>query len=492
MADYRPGEGEPERGIVVARARICFLSKEEVDLMHDESMRLICEMGVMVRSGPVLDVLADAGAEVDRKSMIAKLTEPMIDEALDMAPKRIRLCGQDPRHDLEIPVEDVPYVSTTGLSTHMIDIDTGKKRSAKLSDLEDFARLGDALDGVDFYWTPVIPSDVPELSHAVHGLWAALKNTRKHIEQIEVRNAEDARTQVRLASLVAGGDEQLRKRPIISAVCSPISPLSFGKSTVEGQVELAKAGVPIISMTMPLSGLTAPVTVAGTIAVVNAENLASLAITQFAAKGAPFVYSSDAVPANMRTGEVAFDAVEVPLLMAGTAQMAIRYGLPCMVGDWGLCGGPSPGLVASFSEISSTSLDTLSGTDMCSGIGAVDDSKAVSLEQMVIDAYTWHNWKGFLRRVPVTKETIAADVIRQVGHGNSFISNAHTARNFREALYTRDPKATSWEATLSSGMVPEAREIAKELLRTHRVEPLPEDVLRRGDAIVKEYEGRAS
>jgi trimethylamine--corrinoid protein Co-methyltransferase len=472
----------------MARARLSFLSGEEADLIHAESMKLLGGMGIMVRSESVLKVLGDAGAEVDGRTMIAKLSESMIEEALRMAPKQIRLCGRDPRHDLVVPTDDVPYVSTTGLSTHMIDLETGEKRTAGLADLADFARLGDALDGLDFFWTTVIPSDVPELAHAVHGLWTSLKNTTKHVEQVEVRNAEDAKVQIELASLVAGGEEELRKRPIISAVCSPISPLSFGKSTIEGQAELAKAGVPIVSMTMPLSGLTAPVTVAGTITVVNAENLANLAITQFVAEGAPFIYSSDAVPADMTTGDVSFEAVEVPLLMTGTAQMAKRYGLPCMVGDWGLCGGPTPGLLAPYSEISSTTLDTFSGTDMCSGIGSVENSMVSSLEQMVIDAYIWYNWKGFLRKVPVTEETIAADVIRKVGHGNSFISNAHTARNFREALYTRDPKATSWEATMSSKMVPEARAIAKELLRTHRVEPLPDDVIRKGDEVVKAYE----
>jgi len=476
-----------EIGDITARARFKFLEKEEEDLIHEKSLSCLQEFGVLVRSPSVLKLLENSGAIIDEKTKIARIPENMVKEALEKVPKRIRLCARDSKHDMEIPVESIPYIATTGLAVYMTDLDSGEKRRANREDLAQFARLANALSGADFFWTTVVPMDVPEAAHTVHELWTSLQNTVKHVQQIEVRDAEDARTQIEIASNIVGGDDKLRRRPIFSAVCSPISPLTFGKGTVEAQVELAKAGIPVISMNMPLAGLASPVTLAGTITLVNVENLASLVISQSAANGAPFVYSSDSVPADMTTGGPNFGAPEVPLLMTGFGQMAKRYELPCMVGDWGF-GDTQLGMKGSFSEMVSTALDTFSGTDLCSGLGSIDDAKGASLEQVVIDAYAWDNFRGFLRTFKISEETIALDVVKQVGHGNTFLTHPHTAKNFKKELFFYDQKKLAWEATLSTKMVPAAKEIVKRILKEHEVTPIDRDIVAKGDALIKGYE----
>jgi len=472
----------------MARARFKLMDEDEENIIHHKSLECLGKIGVLIRSPSVLQMLSDAGADVDEKNGITKIPEEMIKEALNRAPKRIRLCARDSKYDMEIPAKGIPYVATTGLAVYMTDLDTGKKRRASRKDLADFARLADALPGVDYFWSVVVPMDVPEAAHTVHEVWTSLKNTVKHVQQVEVRDAADARIQVKLGALVAGGEEALRKRPLFSVVCSPISPLSFSEGTIEAQVELAKAGIPVIAMDMPLMGLSSPVTLAGTLTLINSENLASLVISQVASPGAPFVYSSDSVPANMSTGGVNFEAPEIPMIMTGLAQMAIRYGLPRMVGDWGLCGDSSPGFCGSFTQVSSTSLDTFSGTDLCSGIGSIDDAKGASLEQVVIDAYVWENWKGFLRNVDISEESVALNVVREVGHGNTFLTHPHTAKNFKKELFFRDKKKMTWETALSQEMVPEARAIVKRLLREHEVPPLDAEILQKGDEIISTYE----
>ncbi len=473
----------------MARARMKFLTTEEADLIHSQSLRCLEELGVLIRSERVLRLLEDSGADVDYDKQLARISEDMVSAAIRKAPKEVTLSARDPKHDMNIPVQGTPYAANSGLATYMTDLDSGERRNASRADLADFARLVDALDSVDFFWTAVVPMDVPDRSHATHQLWTSLQNVTKHVQQVEVMDAEDAKTQIALASLVAGGKEELRKRPLFSVVCSPVSPMSFEKCAAEAQVELSKAGIPIVSMTMPLSGLTSPVTVGGTINLVNTENLASLVISQTAAEGSPFIYSSAAVPGDMRTGEADFGAVELPFITAGLGQMADRYGIPRMIGDWGLCNGLKPGIDKSFSEVSSVALDTFSGADLLCGMGSVDGAKGVSLEQLVVDAYTWKNWRLFLRSVVVDELAIAFDVLREVGHGGTFLSHPHTLKNFRTALASRDATKLSWEATLSDRMVPEAREITKRILSEHNVDRLDSKVIQDGDALMRRFEG---
>ena len=464
------------------------MSGDEEELIHGQSLRCLEELGVMIRSPRVLKLLEDAGAKVDHNQQIARISEDMVAEAVRKAPREFTLCARDPAHDMKIPVSGMPYAATTGLANYMSDIDTEERRNATRSDLADFARLADALDSVDFFWTVVVPMDVSDRSHAVHQLWTSLRNTTKHVQQVEVMDAEDAKVQIDLASLVAGGREELRERPIFSVVSSPISPLSFEKGAAEAQVELSQAGVPIVSMTMPLSGFTSPVTVAGTMNLVNVENLASLVMSQTAAEGAPFVYSSAAVPADMKTGTVPSGAAESPPLAAGLSQMANRYRLPCMMGGWGLSNDTRPGVDLSLSEVFSYGSELFGEIDLTCGFGSLDGAKGASLEQIVIDAYTWKNFRPFLRNMPVDEQSIAFDALRDVGHGGTFISHPHTLRNFRESIFNRDENVLRWETTRSREMVPEARAIAKKILSEHWAVELDGRVLEHGDSIVARYE----
>ena len=433
-------------------------------------------------------MLEDSGAVVDRNRAIARIPEAMVAEALAKAPKRFTLCARDPSHDLEIPGDGWPRVSTDGLSVYMTDLETGETRSATREDLSTFGRLADALEAVSFVWPQVTATDVPAATHAVHETWVTLQSCTKHVQGDAV-SADDARAQVKLASLVAGGDEELHKRPIISATACPIAPLSFERGAVEAQVEYARAGVPVSSMSMSLSGLSSPVTLAGTLANANAENLASLVITQFAAPGAPHIYASESTPMDPALGRINYFGTEVPLLATGLVQMARRYGLPCMIGQWGV-NGSAPGMPVSFSELYAITVTSLCGADLCSGMGGLEEAKGASLEQMVIDASLWEHCRAFLRPFAVDEEALALDVLKRVGHGNTFLKDPHTRRNFRREIFLRDPARLAWEATLSDRMVPEARAVARRLLREHRVPPIEPDIRREGDAVIAELEHR--
>ena len=475
----------------MAVARFVVLSKEEQELIHESSLKSLQEIGMLIRSESTLKMLEDAGADVDYSKRVAKMPEEMVTEALKKAPKSIRLCARDSKNDLEIPVSGPPFVATTGLGVYVRDMETGEKRPSTRKDIGDFIRLADGLSGVDFVWTSITANDVPQYSHGLHELWTAMQNTTKHVNGVSIMNAADSRRQIELASLVAGGEDELRKRPLFSVICCSIAPLSYEGGVVEGMIEFVKAGIPIMSMSMSLSGGTAPVTLAGTLTNANTENLASLVITQTAAPGSPHIYCSSSAPISMKTGVINYMAPEQCLIAAGLGQMARSYNLPSMVGDWGVNDFETPGVPHSFTETIGVALSTMGNSDLVSGIGGIDAVKGVSFEQAVIESKIWENFKGFMRDFIVSPETIALDVVRQVGHGNTFLTHPHTAKNFRKELFFRDQKTLPWEATLSDRMVPEAKDLARQILKEHSVQPMDSEIVSRGDKIIQEHEKAA-
>jgi len=463
-----------------------FLDRDEEDLIHQQSIKSLSEIGVLVRSEKVLDLLERSGATVDRKSGVALIPENMVNEALKKAPKTIRLCARDPHNDLEIPVEGVPFIATDGLTVYIRDFETGKDRDATKRDFSDLARLADALDAISLFWPIVTISDVPVATHSIHEIWESFKGCTMHV-QGDCISAQDAKKQIELAALLTGGEDELKKRPIFSVVSCPIAPLSFERGAVEGQVEMAKAGIPVISMSMSQSGTSSPITIAGTIVNANTENLASLVITQFASPGAPHIYSSSSTPTDMSTGGIDYYSTENLLIGAAMGQMAKRYGRPCMVGSWGV-GAKEPGMWASFSEYSGYLATTLCNSDLIPGMGSFDCAKGCSFEQMVIDAYLWENFRPFGNISEISERTVALDVIEQVGHEKSFLTHPHTLKNFRKMLSSRNKDTVKWESTISDSMMPEARKIAKRLLEEHEVPPIDSGIAKQGDELLREYE----
>lgn len=474
----------------MAVARLRFLEKEEEELIDQQTMECLETIGVKVKSESVLNMLEEAGAAVDGRTQVARIPESMVREALSNVPKEIVLHGRESKHDLRMPVSSWPYVGTSGLATYIIDINTGKRRDSTVKDIADCVRVADALTGVDFVQTCTTATEVPHQTHGLHELWTALQNTTKHVHGVEIYNAEDARKQVELGALVAGGKEELDKRPRFSVIHCSIAPLTFEEDAVEAMVEFAKAGVPVTTMTMSLSGGTAPVTLAGTLVNANSENLASFVIGQTARKGARTIYCSSSTPVSMSTGMIDYQSANQPLIAAGLAQMARRYGLPCMVGDWGTNDTTEPGLPHTFSEMMGLAISTMTGSDMQGGVGALDNAKGTALEQEVIDSYVWENVRKQMTAFEISWETAALDVIREVGHGNTFLTHIHTARNFRKEIISRDPDKARFEATMSKTMVTEAREIAKRILREHEVPRFDKSIIQTGDQVIKEHEER--
>jgi len=468
----------------MARPKMITMDQKEEDLIHALSIKCLDEIGVAIHSEEVLKMLEENGAVVDYDSMVARMPEAMVNKALQSAPSEFTLYGRDSKHDIPLPIDGPPKCAPSGLAVFISDLETGEPRDATKDDLAKFIRLADALDSIGYVWTSITLSDVPRMVHGAHEVWVTLQNTTKHITGVYAHGAEDALMQIELAALVVGGKENLRKKPILSVVMCPVSPLTFEKGAVEAHVEFAKAGVPISSMSMSMGGISAPVTVAGMISNNNTENLASLVITQTACPGAPHIYTVESTPMDLMTGGVNYRAPELPFISNSGAQMARRYKLPSETGCFGGSDG-AIGMSKSYCETSTTALSVM-GTDLVSGMGGVNDALANSYEQLVIDSYMWDCYQSFLENHEITEEKVALDVVREVGHGKDFLQHQHTFANFEKELTVWDKKKLAMQTTLSDNMVPEAKAIAEDLIKNHVVPALDSRILEQGEAILAE------
>lgn len=475
-------------------ALISILSKDDIELVHEKSLKILEETGIAVLSPQALAVLEEGGAKVDKKRMRAWIPESIVNETIRRLPKKITLAARNPKQDMTTPKGGPPFMATNGTAIYMTDLGSGERRTTTANDLRDFMTLCDAMDPLDYVWPIVTAHDAPESSHALSELAISLLNTTKHV-QGEAMSGEEARAEIEVAAAIIGGEDELSRRPIFSVIQCPICPLEFEKGSVEAVMEFAKAGIPVVSMSMALCGLTSPVTLAATMAIVNAENLASFAISEMTNPGAPVIYSSESSAPNMRTGEIHYGSIEEAFLSIAGAQMAKRYGTPSMVGGFGVgLANDSPGINCDPSELIVSGITTLVGTDFASGIGGLDQAKGASLEQIIIDCDLWDTVKQLRKEVVLSDEKFVMDLINEVGPGGTYLKVAHTARNLRRELYMPDAEKSELLTLYcldndQKNIVLTARDRAKRILSEHVPEKIEPDAKKKIDRILERHKG---
>ena len=468
----------------MAFGRLKLLSDDEIANIHETSLKILQEIGIKVLSRKVQSLLAENGAKVDAASSIVKIPSSLVEEAIKKAPKEIVLCGRNPKFDLKLPSKDFTFIATSGYSTFMRDLETGEKRMTKTSDLRDFAILADYLDEVDFFDSIVAPTELPPPIQTVHSLAVPFEHTEKHVLN-RALNEKQAKWQIKLASAVVGDEEKLKKRPIFCSVNCPVSPLLFEEGSSEAMVELAKAGIPVVPMSMALCGSTAPATIAGTLTIVNAESLAALVILQCANSGAPVIYCGESTSADMRTGDINYRAPELPLIAAGTAQMARFYGLPCYATQCGLDETPD-NLDALIEDSKWLALAHLSHGDISGGLGSLENAQSSALEQVILDVEAWTYARAYLRRFSFNEETLGFDAISKVGSGGNFLGLKHTLEHFQKEIWLKK-EATLLPSTGRS-LVERAKEKVRQILSSHVPSQLDEEVKKEINQILRNCE----
>lgn len=470
----------------MARSVFDPLTGEQEEQVHRTSIRILSEVGIKVTSKPVLAMLKESGAAVDENKGIARIPESLVDEALSKAPKELQMCGRDPRYDLKLPASH-PQAVNDGQPTDVWDIDSQCKRKSTIRDLIDLTIVCDAMPEVELYWPEVVATDLPPDVSNCHEYVASLFFTGKHVQHGS-GTSEDTTLLIDVAAAIVGSREDLARRPIVSITHTPLTPLRYEAGDIDAVVEFAKVGLPVVHLSMAISGSVSPVSLAGTVTLVNAENLAGILISQLASPGAPVLYSSESGPMDMRSGVFLSGSTEGSLINAAGCQMARRYRLPSQVGGIA-ASGCRPGFEIGYQKAISALLPAMAGADQVVGVGGFERSGCESVEQVVMDCELWRNvlraWSG----VDVSEATMAFDAIARVGPGGYFMRDPHTLKHFRSEnllpkIAMMPPVADSSEEPMRHA----ARKEAKRILSEHRCTPVDDDTQKEVLRLLSEYD----
>jgi trimethylamine--corrinoid protein Co-methyltransferase len=450
------------------------LTQAQIEQIHAASLKVLDEIGVHVENETARSLIEQGGARVDGNR--AHLPPAMVEEALEKVPSRVLLAGRDPAQDVILEGRRV-YAGTGGSPTSVLDPGADTVRPATLQDVADLARLADALPHCDFIVVPIHPTDISEEGVPVNRFYACLSSSTKHVMG-GVGSVEGARAVIGVAELIAGGMDALQARPIVSAITSwMVSPLHLDTGVTDILIEWCRHGLPVALSSAPMAGSTAPVTLAGTVVQLNAEQLSGIVLTQLVREGTPVLAGYIPGVADMRTGGYLGGAIEFGMMQAAAAQMAHFYGVP-IYGSGGMTDSKIPDAQAGYEKMSTLLLAAMGGCNYIHhAIGMITNMNAASLEQAVIDDEIVGAAMRVLRGMDVTDVSMAVDAIGRVGPGGHYLLDDHTVRFMRSeffypALADRGNRAV-WEEGGKQDMRARAVARVEELLAQYVAPELP-------------------
>ncbi|MEM2440537.1 MAG: trimethylamine methyltransferase family protein [Candidatus Bathyarchaeia archaeon] len=468
------------------------LNSNELYEIHLATLDVLDSVGVKVFSPNALKLLEDAGAVVDKKRNTARIPEHLVKEAVKRAPGCVNLYGRNWKYKLRLGGDRV-YFSMEGTSVFVLDLETGERRASTYEDLERFFRLADALEHVHHASITVKARDIPEPVAHVYETLAGFKNTTKTIDGYTYGQIVAMDT-IKMASIIAGGEEELKKKPMLLGFHNPVSPLQHSKELTEGLITYAKYRQPVIIAPEDQAGTSAPVTLAGLLVQQNAEVLSGIVIAELANPGAPVLYGTVSTIADMKTGHLAYGSVEAALINVASAQLARYYGLPSR-GTGGGTESKVPDVQAGMEKALTLTMAALAGINFIYvAAGALESTLTASYEQAVMDNELCGIIIRALRGIEVNDDTLAVDVIKEVGPGGYYLAHRHTLKHVRKehyfpVIFNRQVR-DAWESSGSKDLRQIARERAKKLLMEHQPEPLDPDIEEQLKLFIKEVEKR--
>jgi len=446
------------------RRPLRILSADDVERIHEASLEVLADVGVMFHSQRALDVLELHGAIVDRETTVARIPAAAVAAALETLPATFTLGGRTPEFDLPLDGEHV-YLTSDGCATFVRDADGSVRPSVK-QDVFEAARVVDGLPNISATSALVSAQDTPEKSRVLHEFDACMRASHKHSIVVSVKDATEARPLIRMAAAVAGGSAELKARPTFSAILCTVSPLHQERFGMELAFELAEAGIPLMLYPMPILGATAPVTPAGAAVVNNTEILAAITAVQLACPGAKIVHAGGPTALFMRTGAYFANVPEALMLRAVQAQMARSYGLPAGLG-WGGTKAKRPEARSAYENTLGLVLEMAAGADFLFGAGLLDSAQQMSLEELVIADEVFGMVTRLVRGVTVDTESLAVDLIKKLGFEGDYLFELHTRAHVRELWQARLGETGTYDGWKNAGsprLEDKARAVADGLL----------------------------
>jgi len=423
------------------------LTKDQVERVHEASLEILENVGLLVRFEKARTIFAAHGCNVDSEKLFVKFPHAVVEQYRKMMPPTFTFHGRDPKFDRTIP-NDSPVIVTGSSAPNLLDPVTGEERRALSSDIARIAHLINTLPGYDIFSVSVLAEDAPPDQFTIARLYPALKYCQKPI-RISSKDLDDALMILKLGSLIAGSDEAYREHPFVTHhYCPVVSPLTMDKLSTEAIIFFSEQGLPVYPTIVPNAGLTSPMSLAGTLAQGNAEFLAAATLMQMVREGTPLIYATLPTVADMRTGAYASGGIECSMLHMAHAQMAHYYNVP-YGGYIGLTNSKINDAQSGYETGMGTMAGLLAGMDMFNMGGLLEALKVFDFAKAVIDDEIAQMLKRFKRGLEFNEENLALQVISKIGPGGSFIVEPHTIKRMKTAglltkLSDRDTR-TQWQ-----------------------------------------------
>ena len=461
--------------------RLTVLTDDQVTQIHQATLRILDEVGIVLDWPPGCDMLTGVGARVEADRV--HFPPDLVEQLLARCPSSVTVRGRNGQ--VVVLGDGRLHWHNLGGAPDVYEPQTGQRRPAAIQDVRDSARLLDALDSVTTVTPFFTPQDVPGPLMSLAMYRHTLPHTTKPVQGPGVQTAQEVALTVRMASVLGPPAEML------TLSVSPISPLTFSADIAASIVEIARQSIPFGPLPCPTAGATAPLSLAGALAQQNAEVVAAIVLAQAVQPGLPIIYCGRLAMMEPRTGASVWGGVELGLASAATVQLGHRYHLPVNVYGFST-NAHGLEIQNGYERALNAAIPALAGADELSGIGEMAAGIMGAYAQMVCDDEIAASVRRLRQGFAVDDEALAVDVIARVmGGSRNFLGQRHTARYLRagELFLTRLAERRGWEEWQKDGrqgMAERAQAEAERLLAEHQVPPLTANQERELDDLLAE------
>jgi len=428
--------------------RLHTFTKEEMTRIHDAAMEILRDVGVAFHEPEALEIFRKHGAKVEGD--VVRIDEKMVARALEGAPSRFGLKARDPERSVWIGEND--FVLVPGYGAPFVVTPEGEKRLGTLEDYNNFCKLVQTSKYLDMNgFLMVEPSELPPQSAHLDMMFSSLTLCDRPFMGSPLSRQASADA-VEMAAIVFGGKARIAEDPVMLPIISVIAPLQYAEEMAGSLIDFARAGQPILVASLVMAGSSGPVTLAGVLALQNAEVLAGLTLAQLVRPGTPFIYGGTSCPIDMKTGALAIGAVENAMLVAGTAQMARYYKLPSRSGG-ALTDAHFADIQAGMESAMSLYTAIRSGINfVLHACGILGSFVEMSFEKFLADEELCGMIKKMHLPIDMSDEAIGVAMIKEVGIGGEYLTHPKTFDLCRTEFFVPDLiKRQSYDAWRESG-----------------------------------------
>ena len=468
----------------IATPGLTLLNKAQIEEIIQAAFLILERTGAIISHPDMLEYIKKAGAEVSGNKVY--VPRARIQEAVNMTPKGLMIYDQKGNPAMHLWGRK-SYYGTSTASPKTRDALTGEIHETRLVDIEMGIKVADTLENIDFVMPFGSAQDCPTGLGEAWEMLTTMKNTSKPIVFCPY-SPKGVEVVIEMAQKVAGGADELRRKPFVICYPEPIAPLTWPGDVLDYMIICAKNHLPQLITGAQLMSMTAPVTMAGCLAQATAESLLSTFMVQSVSPGAPVFMAAIPAAVNPRNGLVSMASPEFQLAIAAQAEIGRSLGLA----SWG-CVGISDSHILDAQAGAESGMTILAqglaGVNLNHDIGYLGTGIQSSAAMLVFGNENVGYTRRILQGLTINEETLALDVINKVGPGGNYLTHRHTSKNLRSEIFVHDifnkVAYDQWQGAGGKSTLDKCDEVVKEILATHQPAALSETLAKEFEELIK-------